>query len=117
MEETKNRNELMSWLGRLVIVAIILCVTSFLTPGFSIKGLLSFLIAAVVITVLDYIVEKMMGVDASPFGRGAKGFIISAIIIYIAQFIVPNMRVSIFGALIAALVIGILDAIFPSKTF
>lgn len=117
MEETKNKNELMSWLGRLVIVAIILCITSFLTPGFSIRGLLSFLIAAVVITVLDYLVEKMMGVDVSPFGKGAKGFIISAIIIYVAQFIVPSMKVSIFGALIAALVIGILDAIFPSKTF
>lgn len=117
MEETKNKNELMSWLGRLVIVAIILCVTSFLTPGFSIRGLFSFLIAAVVITVLDYLVEKMMGVDVSPFGKGAKGFIISAIIIYVAQFIVPSMKVSIFGALIAALVIGILDAIFPSKTF
>lgn len=117
MEETKNKNDLMSWLGRLVIVAIILCITSFLTPGFSIRGLLSFLIAAVVITALDYLVEKMMGVDVSPFGKGAKGFIISAIIIYVAQFIVPSMKVSIFGALIAALVIGILDAIFPSKIF
>lgn len=117
MEETKSKNELMSWLGRLVIVAIILCVTSFLTPGFSIRGLFSFLIAAVVITVLDYLAEKMMGVDVSPFGKGAKGFVISAIIIYIAQFLVPSMRVSIFGALIAALVIGVLDAIFPSKTF
>lgn len=117
MEETGNKNNLMSWLGRLVIVAIILCVTSFLTPGFSIKGLVSFLIAAIVITGLDYLVEKMMGVDISPFGKGAKGFVISAIIIYVAQFIVPTMRVSIFGALMAALVIGILDAVFPSKTF
>lgn len=117
MEETKNKNDLMSWLGRLVMVAIILCVTSFLTPGFSIKGLLSFLIAAIVITGLDYLVEKMMGVDASPFGKGAKGFVIAAIIIYAAQFIVPSMKVSIFGALIAALVIGVLDAIFPSRTF
>lgn len=117
MEETKNKNELISWIGRLVIVAVILCITSFLTPGFSIRGLLSFFIAAIVITAIDYLVEKMMGVDASPFGKGAKGFVISAIIIYVAQFLVPSMRVSIFGALIAALVIGVLDAIFPSKTF
>ena len=115
MEETRNRSGLMSWIGRLVIVAIILGITSFLTPGFSIQGLWSFLIAAVVITILDYAVERMMGVDASPFGKGIKGFVISAIILYVAQFLVPNMRVSMFGAIIAAVVIGILDAIFPSR--
>jgi uncharacterized membrane protein YvlD (DUF360 family) len=117
MEETKSKNGLMSWIGKLIIVSIILGISSFLTPGFSIRGLFSFFIAAIVITTLDYLVDKMMGVDVSPFGRGVRGFIISAIIIYVAQFIVPNMHVSIFGALLAALVIGILDGILAGKTF
>ncbi len=56
-----------------------------------------------------------MGVDASPFGKGVKGFIIAAVIIYFAQFLVPHMRVSIIGAILAALVIGVLDAVFPSR--
>ncbi|MBD7912343.1 MULTISPECIES: phage holin family protein [Clostridium] len=103
------------WLGRLVLVAVVLGITSFLTPGFTIEGLWSFLIAAVVITVLDYFAESFMGVDASPIGKGIKGFVISAIIIYLAQFLVPNMSVSIIGALLAALVIGILDAVLPGK--
>ncbi|EOR26162.1 MULTISPECIES: phage holin family protein [Clostridium] len=111
----ENKTSIVGWIGRLVMVAIILGITSFFTPGFSINGLWSYLIAAVVITILDYIVESFMGVDASPFGKGLKGFVISAVIIYVAQFFVPNMRVSIIGALIAALVIGILDAIFPSR--
>jgi uncharacterized membrane protein YvlD (DUF360 family) len=75
----------------------------------------SFLIAAVVISVIDYLVEAFMGVDASPFGRGIKGFFIAAIILYVAQFFVPTMAVSIIGAILAALVIGILDAILPGK--
>jgi len=99
----------------LILVAIILGITSFLTPGFSIYGLWSYLIAAVVITALDYFVEAFMGVDASPFGKGIKGFIIAAVIIYVAQFLVPNMRVSLLGAILAALVIGVIDAIFPSR--
>ena|SRR3712207_6524442 len=90
-------------------------VTSFVTPGFSINGVGSFLIAAVVISVLDYLVELLMGVDASPFGKGIKGFIIAAIIIYLAQFLVPNMGVTIIGAILAAIVIGILDAVFPAR--
>ncbi|MDU5021040.1 MAG: phage holin family protein, partial [Clostridiales bacterium] len=103
------------WIGRFILVAIILMVTSFVTPGFSINGVWSFLIAAVVISVLDYLVELLMGVDASPFGKGIKGFIIAAIIIYLAQFLVPNMGVTIIGAILAAIVIGILDAVFPAR--
>lgn len=113
-KQTSNNN-ISSWIIRLVLVAIILGITSFLTPGFTIKGLWSFLLAAVVITALDYIVERFMGIDASPIGKGIKGFIISAIIIYLTQFFVPNMGVSIVGALLAALVIGILDMVIPQK--
>ena len=56
-----------------------------------------------------------MGVDASPMGKGIKGFIVAAIIIYLTQFLVPNMSVSIIGALLAAVVIGIIDAIIPGR--
>lgn len=106
---------IMGWLGRLAITVVILGITSFLTPGFTISGLWSFIIAAIVISVLDYMVEAFMGTDASPFGRGIKGFIISAVILYIAQFFVPAMSVSMLGAILAALAIGILDAILPGK--
>ena len=114
-KEDSSGNSILRWIGRLILVAIILGITSFLTPGFSIYGLWSYLIAALVITGIDYLVEAFMGVDASPFGKGVKGFIIAAVIIYFAQFLVPNMRVSIIGAILAALVIGVLDAVFPTK--
>ncbi len=103
------------WLGRLVIMAIILAIVSILTPGFTIYGIWSFLIAAVVISLLDYLFEAMMKVDASPFGKGLKGFILSAVILYAAQFVVPNMSVTILGAILGALAIGVLDAIFPTR--
>ena len=114
-EQEVHKSSISGWIGRFVMIAVILAITSFLTPGFSINGLWSFLLAAIVITVLDYLVESFMGVDASPFGKGIKGFVIAAIILYIAQFIVPNMRVSIIGSLLAALVIGILDAVLPGR--
>lgn len=108
-------NSILRFLGRFIIVAIILSIASFLTPGFSIRGMWSFLLAAIVISLLDFLVESFMGVETSPIGKGAKGFIIAAVILYLAQFLVPNMQVSIIGALLAALVIGVLDAIFPVK--
>lgn len=110
-----NSSSLLSCTLRLIAVAIILGITSFLTPGFTIHGMWSFLIAAVVISALDYLVELFMGIDASPIGKGVKGFVIAAVILYLAQFLVPNMHVSIIGALLAAIVIGILDAVLPGR--
>ena len=114
-KEGSGNNSFLGWVVRMVLFAIVLGITSFFTPGFSIKGLWSFILAAIIITVIDYFVESFMGVDASPMGKGVKGFIIAAIIIYLTQFLVPNMRVSIIGALLAAVVIGIIDAIIPGR--
>lgn len=118
-KDDERRNSSVSgfvnWLIRLILFAIVLGVTSFFTPGFSINGLWSFLLAALIISVLDYVIELLMGVDASPMGKGIKGFIVAAIIIYLTQFLVPNMSVSIIGALLAAVVIGIIDAIIPGR--
>lgn len=113
--EDSGGSSILRWIGRLLLVSVVLAITSFLTPGFSISGLWSFLIAALVITVLDYLAESLMKIDASPFGKGLKGFVISVIIIYITQYFVPAMRVSILGAILAALVIGVIDVIIPGR--
>lgn len=108
-------NSLTGMIIRFVVTSIILAITSFLTPGFVLVGLRSIILAAVVISLIDYLVEKLMRVDASPFGKGIKGFVIAAVILYIAQFLVPGMRVSMIGAIFASIVIGILDAILPGR--
>ena len=51
--------------------------------------------------------------DASPFGRGIVGFLLSALVIYFNSVFVPDMEVNVFGAIVAALIIGIIDAITP----
>ncbi len=101
---------------RFAVAAIVLWVTSYLIAGFNIRGgIVSLLIAALVISAADYLVEKLFKVDASPFGNGIKGFIVSAVILYFAQYFVPGMEVSLTGAIIGALVIGLIDAILPTR--
>ncbi|MCI1945109.1 phage holin family protein [Clostridium luticellarii] len=114
-EPESSKSTIGSYILRFILTLIVLAVASFLTPGFSIVGLWSYMAAAVIISIIDYLVEKFMGVDASPFGKGIKGFVIAAIILYITQFLVPNMRVSVLGAVLAAIVIGILDAVIPGR--
>ena len=116
MDSEKNRND-RSWLGiivRFVVAAIVLMITSLITPGFSNMGFGTALLAAIVIAVIDYLIQKLFKIDASPFGRGIVGFLLSALVIYLTQFFVPNMEINIFGAFVEALIIGIIDAIVPT---
>lgn len=106
-----------SWIGmiiRFIVAAIVLMVTAWLTPGFSRMGFGTALVAALVIAALNWIIQRVFKIDASPFGKGIVGFIVSAVIIYLTQFLVPGMSISIWGAIIASLVIGIIEAIIPT---
>lgn len=100
---------------RFIVSALVLLVLSFILPGFAVVGFGGALLAAVVIAILGYIVEAVMGERISPQSRGIVGFIVSAIVIYVAQFFVPAMTVSILGAALAAVVIGIVDAFVPTE--
>jgi putative membrane protein len=65
---------------------------------------------------LGYLVESIFGKKVSPQNRGIIGFITSAAVIYLAKFIIPDyLSVTIVGALLAALVIGIIDAFVPTE--
>ncbi|AEV70418.1 phage holin family protein [Acetivibrio clariflavus] len=101
---------------RLVVGAIVLGVTAALTPGFTISGIWPLLLATVVLAVLDYLALKLLGVNATPFGRGIAGFILAAVIIYVTQFFIVGYNVTLVGSIIGALIYGIIDAIIPGKS-
>lgn len=113
--ERKNEFNLGEMLLRIVITSIVLAIAAFFTPGFTIDGLWSVILAAVVIGVLDYLIQRFTGIDASPFGRGIAGFLLTALILYVTQFVVRGFNISLWGAIIGALVIGIIDAIMPGR--
>ena len=100
---------------RLVTAAIVLAVTAFFTPGFSINNFWALALAAVVLTALDYIIVKFTGLEASPFGKGFVGFVVAAVILYITQFFVAGYSISWIAAIIGALVYGVVDYIIPGK--
>jgi uncharacterized membrane protein YvlD (DUF360 family) len=101
---------------RFVVAAIVLMVTAYFVPGFKIRGgFMTALIGAIVIAAADFLIEKLFGFDASPLGRGISGFLVSAAVIYFAQYLVPGMEVSLLGAVVGALVIGLVDTILPTR--
>lgn len=106
------------WIGaivRFIVSALVLLAVGFFLPGFEIVGFTNALLAAVVISVLGYILEGLLGERISPQSRGLIGFITAAVVIWLTQFVVARMEVTIIGALLAALVIGIIDAFVPTE--
>lgn len=100
---------------RILVTAIVIAIAAYFTPGFTIDGVWSLVLAAIVIGVLDHLVQKFTGVDATPFGRGIAGFLVAALILYVTKFIVAGFNISVWGAIIGALVIGVVDAIIPGR--
>lgn len=102
-------------IGRLVTSAIVLAITAFFTPGFQINNIWSLAVAAIVLTVLDYLITKFTGLHASSFGKGFVGFILSAIVLYITQYFVAGYTVSWMAAIVGALVYGVVDYFLPGE--
>ncbi len=101
--------------GRLIVAAIVLAITAFFTPGFHINNIWALGLAAIVLTVMDYLIVKFTGLHASPFGKGFVGFVLAAIILYVTQYFVAGYTISWIAAIIGALVYGIVDYIIPGE--
>ena len=100
---------------RFIVSAVVLLLVSYLVPGLRVAGFTGALVAAAVIAIAGYLIERVFGDKITRTGRGAVGFITAAVVIYLSQFIVPGyITVSIIGALLASLVIGIVDSFVPT---
>ena len=100
---------------RLIASAVVLAITALLTPGFAISGIGPLIVAAVVLTILDYLFVKLLGIDASPFGRGIVGFVAAALILYLTQFFVAGYSITVLSAIIGAIVYGIVTYLIPGN--
>ncbi|MFG6319396.1 MAG: phage holin family protein [Clostridia bacterium] len=101
--------------GRFIVAAIILGITAFFTPGFSINSIWSLGIAAIVLTVMDYLIVKFTGLQAMAFGKGFVGFVLAVVTLYATQYFVSGYSISWFAAIVGALIYGVIDYIMPGE--
>ena len=113
--QSKGKSTVLQIVGRLVVAAIVLGITAFFTPGFSINNLWSLVAAAIVLSIIDYLIVKFTGLHASSFGKGFVGFVLSAIVLYVTQFFVAGYSISWMAAIIGALIYGVVDYFLPGN--
>lgn len=102
-------------IGRLVTAAVVLAITAFFTPGFHISNFWTLVAAAIVLTVIDYLIVKFTGLHASSFGKGFVGFVLSAIVLYVTQYFVAGYTISWMAAIVGALIYGVVDYFLPGE--
>ena len=112
---SNGSSSIMQILGRLIAAAVILAITAFFTPGFQINNIWSLAVAAIVLTLLDYLIAKFTGLHASPFGKGFVGFVLSVVVLYVTQYFVAGYSISWMAAIIGALIYGIIDYFIPGE--
>ena len=114
---SQNNTTSMIWqvVGRLVTAAIVLAITAFFTPGFEINNIWSLAVAAIVLTIIDYLIVKFTGLHASPFGKGFVGFVLSAVVLYVTQYFVAGYTISWIAAIIGAVIYGVVDYFLPGE--
>ena len=111
--QSKGTSTVWQIVGRLVTAAIVLGITAFFTPGFQISYFWALAAAAIVLSVIDYLIAKFTGLHASPFGKGFVGFVLSAIVLYVTQYFVAGYTISWMAAIIGALIYGVVDYFLP----
>ena len=122
MENNSSRSQTNSTMGtfgqmvgRFIVAAIILGITAFFTPGFSINNIWALAISAIVLTVMDYLIIKFTGLHAMAFGKGFVGFVLAVVVLYATQFFVSGYSISWMAAIIGALIYGVIDYIMPGE--
>ena len=115
LDTTSTSSTIVQIISRLVTAGIVLAITAFFTPGFEINNIWSLAIAAIVLTIMDYLISKFAGIQASPFGKGFVGFALSVVILYITQYFVAGYSISWISAIIGALIYGIVDYFIPGE--
>jgi len=114
-ESKNNTSTIGQMIWRFVAAAVVLAITAFFTPGFSINNIWSLALAAIVLTIIDYLIVKFTGLQATPFGKGFVGFILAAVVLYVTQYFVAGYSISWMAAIIGALIYGIVDYFIPGE--
>ena len=117
-EKSNSSTTSMSFTGiitRFITSAIILAVTAFFTPGFEIASFWSLIVAAVVLTLIDYLVNVIVGNNLGAFGNGIVSFIVSGFLLYVTQFFVAGYTINWLSAIVGAIIYGIIASLVPGK--
>lgn len=98
---------------RFITSTVILAITTFFTPGFSINNIWALLLASIILTIMDLLIVKFTNLNTTYFGKGFTGFVLAIITLYLTQYFIAGYSISWLSAILGALIYGIVDFFIP----
>lgn len=101
---------------RIIFSMLAIFIVSFITPGIRFRGsFVTLLIIGLAVGFLHALITDVLNISDSASKRGSTAFLVSAVVLYITGKLVDGFSVSIIGALIGSLVLGIVQGILPQS--
>jgi len=100
---------------RFVITVVVLSLIGYIIPGFGHLLFGDAVLGALVISVLGYGVQIFLGARNSKYACGVVGFIVAGAVIGLGRSVLGHADVSLFSALIAAAVVGLINFGIPTS--
>lgn len=108
-------NKLSGFIIKLITSISIFTLTVFFTPNFNIISLPILILSSFTITLLDNLVNLVIGNDNIAFEKGVIGFTIATTIIYITQYFVEGYYISTISSIIAGGIYGIIVSMLKNN--
>jgi len=103
----------MKLIVRLAINVFALFVVEYLVPGFSLSGIWTAVVAAVVIGIVNTFIRPVIQIIALPISIltfGIAAFLINVLLFYVASMLVPGFVIESFTtALVASIVLSLVS--------
>ncbi len=103
--------KILQWILRFIIPFVVLYTLGYLVPGFSALTVSWITFLAALITLSEWVVNKIFGERISRVGEVLIDFLIAAVIIATVTLAIEGGNVPLWGALLAAAIIAVLDMI------
>lgn len=109
----EKQGSLKDLIRKIIITALVLAITAFITPAFRISGLWTLLVAAGFIAIIDFLLQSFTNIRGSAAKRGFVGFVVTVVILLLTDKLIAGFNISTLASIVASIIIAIVDVIIP----
>ena len=108
-------NRSIQFFGRLIASILILGITAFFTPGFTVSNIWILMLAIIILTAVDFLIDNFTKLYYHPFIKFIIGFVLSGAALFLVQYFVIGYLLSVLSVFLGALVYGLIDYMLPNE--
>lgn len=110
-------NKIVQFIGRLITSIVILGITAFFTPGFSMSSMWILVTAISILTLVDFFLGSFTKLFYHPYIKFFLGFIFACIALYTVQYLIVGYVLSFIPIILGGIIFGLVDYMLPNEDY